>query len=218
MYSVSEENYLKAVYHLQQEGASAVPTSKLADYLQTRAASVTEMVKKLADKQLLHYKPYYGVSLTETGLLQALMIIRKHRLWETFLVERLGFSWDEVHAVAEQLEHIRSEKLVNAIDQLLDHPTHDPHGDPIPNSEGKVASREKKLLSDCQTGVTGMVVGVKDDSASFLQFLDAQKITLGTSFTVIGREAFDDSMELELDGRALRISQKIAVNLYVKAG
>ena len=218
MYSASEENYLKAVYHLQQEGISAVPTSKLSDYLDTRAASVTEMVKKLADKQLLHYKPYYGVSLTEAGLLQALMIIRKHRLWETFLVERLGFSWDEVHEVAEQLEHIRSEKLVNAIDDLLDHPTHDPHGDPIPDSEGKVATRDKKLLSDCQAGITGMVVGVKDDSASFLQFLDTQKITLGTSFTVISREAFDDSMELELDGRALRISQKIAINLYVKAG
>ena len=218
MYSASEENYLKAIYHLQQEGLEAVPTNKLSRYLDSRAASVTEMVKKLAEKELLNYKPYYGVSLTRTGLSHALLIIRKHRLWETFLVERLGFSWDEVHEVAEQLEHIRSEKLVNAIDRLLDYPTHDPHGDPIPDARGKVASLEKRLLRDCSVGVTGVFVGVKDDSAAFLQYLDGQNINLGTTFTVKQYEAFDHSMALELEGGLLRVSEKIASNLYVKIG
>ncbi|WP_194852270.1 metal-dependent transcriptional regulator [Nonlabens antarcticus] len=216
MFTTSEENYLKAIYNLQQEEDSGVSTSSLAEILNTKAASVTEMVKKLADKKLVHYKKYYGAELTNTGMKQALTVVRKHRLWETFLVQHLGFQWDEVHEVAEQLEHIKSEQLIEAIDKLLGYPTQDPHGDPIPDKNGNLKHKNQQLLSDMEIGSTGIIVGVKDSSPTFLQYLDKEKITLGTAYKLYSKEEFDHALELEINGKPLRVSHKIASNLFVE--
>ena len=134
----SEENYLKTIYHLTIISDSEISTNAIAEKMETKASSVTDMLKKLAEKDLVDYKKYQGVSLTEKGKLSAKMIVRKHRLWEVFLVEKLDFSWDEVHDIAEQLEHIKSEKLINKLDDFLGNPTEDPHGDPIPDKNGKL--------------------------------------------------------------------------------
>src|SRR6187551_1601443 len=175
----SEENYLKSIYHLTILTDSEVSTNAIAEMMETKASSVTDMLKKLAEKELVIYKKYQGVSLTEKGRLSAKMIVRKHRLWEVFLVEKLGFSWDEVHDIAEQLEHIKSEKLINKLDDFLGNPTEDPHGDPIPDVNGKIIKVEKLLLSELKANQTGICVGVKDSSAEFLKYLDKNKIALG---------------------------------------
>ena len=143
--TLSEENYLKTIYHLTNSIDSEVSTNAIAEKMETKASSVTDMLKKLADKGLIHYKKYQGVSLTDSGKLAAKMIVRKHRIWEVFLLEKLQFPWDEVHDIAEQLEHIKSEKLINKLDDFLGNPTEDPHGDPIPDKQGKIAKIEKQL-------------------------------------------------------------------------
>ena len=142
----SEENYLKTIYHLTTASDAEVSTNAIAEKMETKASSVTDMLKKLAEKGLINYKKYQGVSLTQDGKLAAKMSVRKHRLWEVFLVEKLGFSWDEVHDIAEQLEHIKSEKLINKLDDFLDNPTEDPHGDPIPDREGRIIKIEKQFF------------------------------------------------------------------------
>lgn len=212
----SEENYLKAIYHLTVQLESEVPTNAIAEMMETKASSVTDMLKKLSDKNLVHYIKYKGVSLTEKGRLAAKMIVRKHRLWEVFLVEKLDFSWDEVHDIAEQLEHIKSEKLINKLDDFLGNPTEDPHGDPIPDVHGKIAKTEKLLLSELSEKDTAICVGVKDSSADFLKFLDKQQIALGAKIKVLGRENFDASLHLEINETPLTVSSKIAGNLFVK--
>jgi len=162
------------------------------------------------------YVRYQGVSLTDTGVKTALTIIRKHRLWEVFLVKKLDFTWDEVHEVAEQLEHIKSEKLIDKIDELLDFPKHDPHGDPIPTKDGKFQERDEKLLSEMPINSKGVCVGVKDSSVPFLKFLDKNNIALGNTITVLDKEDFDNSLRIQMEGKELRISHQIAANLYVK--
>ncbi len=212
----SEENYLKAIYHLTTLSDSEISTNAIAEMMDTKASSVTDMLKKLAEKDLVHYKKYQGVSLTENGTLQAKMIVRKHRLWEVFLVEKLNFSWDEVHDVAEQLEHIKSEKLINKLDEFLNFPTEDPHGDPIPNASGQIVKIEKQLLSELVEKQKGICVGVKDTSSEFLKYLDKQEIALGSKIEIIGKESFDLSLKIKVDNRDLTISNKIASNLFVK--
>jgi DtxR family Mn-dependent transcriptional regulator len=177
---------------------------------------VTDMVKKLSEKEVVLYIKYQGVTLTEFGKKTAANIVRKHRLWEVFLVEKLNFSWDEVHDVAEQLEHIKSPKLINQLDALLGFPTHDPHGDPIPDKDGHVNTVDKILLSTLKKDERGVCVGVNDSSSEFLRFLDKKKITLGKKITVLEKEDFDDSLSIEIDGEKLSISKKIANNLYIK--
>ena len=167
--TTSEENYLKVIYHLSIVSPSGVNTNAIAGMLNTKASSVTEMLKKLSDKELLIYQKYQGVNLTAKGLLSAKMIVRKHRLWEVFLVEKLNFSWDEVHEIAEELEHIKSEKLINKLDQFLDFPAFDPHGDPIPDENGAMKKVEKLLLSEAKLNIDYQCVGVKDTSVTFLQ-------------------------------------------------
>ncbi|WP_310991648.1 metal-dependent transcriptional regulator [Aequorivita marina] len=216
MFTRSEENYLKAIFHLQADEEDGVSTNSLADSLATKAASVTEMIKKLASKNLVSYKKYYGVTLTKKGAEQALKVIRKHRLWESFLVERLNFNWDEVHDVAEQLEHIKSEKLVDAIDKLLDYPKVDPHGDPIPCKDGTFPKETKLVLSECEVGSKGIIVGVKDSSSVFLKYLDKQKIGISSKFEIKDKEAFDEALDIKIDGEALKLSAKMAANLFVK--
>ena len=184
--------------------------------METKASSVTDMLKKLAEKDLVNYIKYQGVSLTVKGKLSAKMIVRKHRLWEVFLVEKLDFTWDEVHDVAEQLEHIKSEKLINKLDDFLGNPTKDPHGDPIPNSSGKIIKIEKQLLSELQENQIGICVGVKDTSSDFLKYLDKQEIALGSKIELLSKETFDLSLKIKVDDKELTISNKIASNLFVK--
>jgi DtxR family Mn-dependent transcriptional regulator len=212
----SEENYLKTIYHLTAATNTEVSTNAIAEMIETKASSVTDMLKKLAEKDLVHYKKYQGVSLTEKGKLSAKMIVRKHRLWEVFLVEKLQFTWDEVHDIAEQLEHIKSEQLINKLDDFLGNPTEDPHGDPIPNAKGQITVIEKHLLSELQENQIGICVGVKDSSATFLKYLDKNGLALGTKIEVLSQEDFDLSLRIKADGQELLISNKIASNLYVK--
>lgn len=212
----SEENYLKVIYHLSLASNKGITTTAIANVMESKPSSVTDMVQKLAEKDLVAYKKYQGVSLTEKGRLHAVMIVRKHRLWEVFLVEKLDFSWDEVHDVAEQLEHIKSEKLIDKLDEFLDFPTEDPHGDPIPDRHGKIAKVEKQLLSETDLNKKVICVGVKDSSSAFLQYLDKQQIALGSAIKVTGKEDFDLSLTLEVDGKEVTVSNKIAANLFVK--
>lgn len=212
----SEENYLKAIYHLTVVSSAGVSTNAIAEVMETKASSVTDMLKKLAEKNLVDYKKYQGVTLTDKGKLAAKMIVRKHRLWEVFLVEKLSFSWDEVHDIAEQLEHIKSEKLINKLDDFLGNPTEDPHGDPIPNAQGQLPKIEKQLLSDLTEEQKGICVGVKDTSSEFLKYLDKQGIALGSTIEIIGKETFDLSLRIKVDNNPLNISNKIASNLFVK--
>ncbi|AWH84544.1 iron-dependent repressor [Flavobacterium album] len=212
----SEENYLKVIYHLSQNANKGVTTNAIANVMESKPSSVTDMVQKLADKELVIYKKYQGVALTDKGKFMALMIVRKHRLWEVFLVEKLHFSWDEVHDVAEQLEHIKSEKLTDKLDEFLDFPTEDPHGDPIPDRNGKIAKTDKKLLSEMAIGRKMICVGVKDSSPPFLQYLDKQQIALGSAIEIISKEDFDMSLTLRLGDKEVTVSNKIAANLFVK--
>ena len=215
MLTFSEENHLKSIFHLSSESESGVSTNSIAANLNTKASSVTEMLKKLNDKLLIVYKKYHGAQLTEKGRKTALNIIRKHRLWEVFLVDKLNFKWDEVHDIAEQLEHIQSEKLTNELDKFLDFPTKDPHGDPIPNPAGFIKFTPKLKLSDLNIGETGKFVGVKDSSSTFLKYLDKRQISLGSNIKVLHQEEFDQSLHVGLDESNLTISIKTASNLYI---
>lgn len=212
----SEENYLKTIYHLTNVADIEVSTNAIAEMMETKASSVTDMLRKLAFKNLVNYTKYQGVSLTEKGKLSAKMIVRKHRLWEVFLVNKLGFPWDEVHEIAEQLEHIKSEKLVNKLDDFLGNPTQDPHGDPIPDSNGKVMKTEKMLLSELNQKQTGICVGVRDSSTEFLKYLDKNRIALGSLIKILSKEDFDQSLTIEVNAETFSISNKIAGNLFVK--
>ena len=216
MFTLSEENYLKAIYHLELDADKGISTNAIAKKLETKASSVTDMIKKLSDKEVVVYKKYKGVKLTSLGKKTAANIVRKHRLWEVFLVEKLNFSWDEVHDVAEQLEHIKSRKLVDQIDALLGFPTHDPHGDPIPDKDGNLKIIDKSLLSTLSKNESGVCVGVDDSSSDFLKFLDKKGITLGKQITVLEREDFDDSLSILIEEKKLSISNKIANNLYIQ--
>ena len=216
MFTFSEENYLKAIYHLEIDVDKGVSTNAIAEKLETKASSVTDMVKKLSEKELIIYKKYQGVTLTDFGKKTAANIVRKHRLWEVFLVEKLNFSWDEVHDVAEQLEHIKSPKLIQQLDSFLGFPTHDPHGDPIPDKEGNLKIIEKSLLSTLLKNESGICIGVNDSSSEFLQFLDKKGITLGKLITVLEKEDFDDSLLIKIAQQKFSISKKIASNLYIQ--
>jgi DtxR family transcriptional regulator, Mn-dependent transcriptional regulator len=214
--TISEENYLKVIYHVSLVAPKGVSTNAIAGMLDTKASSVTDMLKKLADKNLVSYQKYQGVTLTDEGLHKAKMIVRKHRLWEVFLVEKLQFSWDEVHEIAEELEHIQSEPLIDKLDAFLGFPAFDPHGDPIPNAKGVINKVEKELLSEANLNQIYTCVGVKDSSTEFLQYLDKQQIALGSSIKILEKEPFDETLLLEIDGKKLTISNKIATNLYIR--
>ena len=215
MLTFSEENHLKSIFHLSTDSESGVSTNSIADNLNTKASSVTEMLKKLSDKLLIVYKKYHGAQLTDKGRKTALNIIRKHRLWEVFLVDKLNFKWVEVHEIAEQLEHIQSEKLTNELDKFLNFPTKDPHGDPIPNPAGFIKLTPKLKLSDLNIGETGKFIGVKDSSSTFLKHLDKIQISLGSNIKVLHQEEFDQSLHIGLDETNLTISIQTASNLYI---
>lgn len=216
MNTITEENYIKTIYHLQMDEQTSVSTSLIAEKLQTKSSSVTDMIKKLADKQLVNYQKYQGVTLTKNGELIAVDIIRKHRLWEVFLFEHLNYGWDEVHNLAEQLEHIKSNTLVDKLDQYLGFPKFDPHGDPIPDRNGKTSSKRGETLTSMSVGQTYKVTGVVDDDAKFLNYLDKLGIKLNSRLTLISREPFDNSMQIQLDnGKKFQVSEQTTKHLYV---
>ncbi len=215
MFTLSEENYLKAIYHLEKDSPSGVSTNSIALKLHTQPSSVTDMIKKLADKKVVSYQKYHGVNLTKKGKAVAANVIRKHRLWEVFLVEKLNFHWDEVHEIAEQLEHIKSEELIKRLDAFLDFPEFDPHGDPIPDVHGNIKPTEKKLLSELTINQKGICVGVKESSSQFLQYLDTRNIGIGTTIKVIAKEDFDNSMTIQIGDKQVPISEKISNNLFI---
>lgn len=212
----SEENYIKVIYHLSAVSPKGINTNAIAGMIESKASSVTDMIKKLADKELVFYQKYQGVTLTKKGLDAAKMIVRKHRLWEVFLVEKLDFNWDEVHELAEELEHIQSEKLINRLDEFLGFPKEDPHGDPIPDKNGQMIKIDKQLLSEIPMQTSVICLGVKDSSPTFLQYLDKHKIALGSMIEVVNKEQFDLSLTIRIIDKEFLISQKIANNLYVK--
>lgn len=214
-YTLSEENYIKAILHLSATSEN-VSTNALAEKLETTPASVSDMLKKLAKKELCEYKKYQGVTITEKGKKLALKIIRKHRLWEVFLVEKLGFQWDEVHEIAEQLEHIQSPVLVNRLDHFLGYPRFDPHGDPIPDENGELQEIEQVPLNEVEVGDSGILVNVRDTSPIFLRYLDKIGAGIGCKFKVTERIEFDGSLEVVLnDKKQLFISRSVAENLLI---
>lgn len=216
MQSFTEENYLKTIYYIATRQAGEVSTNALAEMTATKAASVTDMLRKLADKQLIHYKKYQGVRLTEEGERLALQIIRRHRLWEVFLVEKLGFGWDAVHEIAEELEHVRSEELVTRLDTFLGSPQFDPHGDPIPTQTGDMPQTGYRKLSEAIPGDTVRLMAVLEHSAEFLQHLDHSNLTLGCTVAVTEVNSFDKSMLVAVgNGRTVFISHDVARNLLV---
>jgi len=214
-YSVSEENYLKAIYHLQEQGGK-VTTSALAQKLHTRAASVTDMTKKLNNKNLLHYTPYYGFTLSNEGKKIALAVIRRHRLWEYFLADKLKFDWKDVHTVAEELEHVSSKKLIDKLDEYLGYPETDPHGDPIPDSRGKMRQLSTVSLNELGVNQPAEIIQVLDQSEAMLQHLKEKNITLGARVEVKKKFSFDQSLEIKLRSQTLSITHQLARNLFVK--
>jgi len=215
-YSQAEENYIKNIYHLQQ-ATGFVTTNELAAALSTKPASITEMLKKLKAKKLLHYEPYKEFQLSPQGKKTALGIVRKHRLWEFFLVEKLQFGWDEVHEVAEELEHISSKKLVDQLDAFLNYPRFDPHGDPIPDSNGKMSAQPQVNLTELPLNNQAEVSSVGSQSSELLELLKHKNITIGTRLEVKKKFSFDKSLELKLKSNiTVNISEQLAAVLFVK--
>ncbi len=215
MNTKSEEDYLKCLYHLQQ-GKKSVSTNEIANYLSMKPSSVSDMLKKLAEKKCVNYLKYKGSLLTKKGELIALSIIRKHRLWETFLVNKLGFSWSKVHNIAEQLEHVNSEELIDKLDHFLAYPQIDPHGDPIPQKNGTIAKLNQKLLSELKNGEEGVITGIKKGTDSLLNFLDQKNIKLGDQIQLISILEFDQSAEVVIHKKTINLSEKICSNLLIE--
>lgn len=216
MNSQTEENYLKAIYKLSLSANGAVSTSALAAEMGVQSATVTDMLKKLSAKKKIIYKKYYGVELTSGGRSEAVRIIRKHRLWETFLVDKLGFNWGEVHDVAEQLEHVDSEQLTDRLDAFLDFPTVDPHGDPIPTKEGEIRIRPTLPLSQLEPGDTAVIAAVRHDGKDLLDYLERHGLVLGSRLEIVEVLDFDGSMRLKVGEDDRYISEKISVNILVE--
>lgn len=211
-----EENYLKTIFMISRAEKRPVSTSAIADELGVQSASVTDMIKKLSSKGLVRYKKYYGVELSDSGRKAAVKIVRKHRLWEVFLVEKLGFGWGDVHDVAEQLEHVRSEQLVDRLDAFLNYPKVDPHGDPIPDKDGVVRKQTNVPLTSLKGGESGVISAVKHDGKDLLDYLDRQNLVLGNKLQVIEKLEFDGSMEVIVSGQKLYVSEKIAENILMR--
>jgi DtxR family Mn-dependent transcriptional regulator len=216
MLTQAEENYLKAILRLENSDSKNVSTTLIAKRLQTKASSVTDMLKKLSDKGFVNYQKYKGVTLSEKGKKTSADIVRKHRLWEVFLVEKLNYSWDEVHDIAEQLEHIKSDSLTDRLDAFLGHPAYDPHGDPIPGKDGLITPVKTELLFSIPENSSCIVKGVIDSSNDFLKFLNSLKIGLGETIKVVSKESFDRSMQVIYGDRIVVLSEKVSKNLIVK--
>ena len=216
MVSSTEENYLKAIFKISEKEGAPVSTNSISGKMSTSAASVSDMIKRLADKDLVLYEKWKGVRLTDSGRKIATSLIRKHRIWEVFLVDKLSFAWDEVHPLAEELEHIHSDKLINSLDEFLGFPKFDPHGDPIPDKDGNFTFRQQVILSDFE-GSQAVIVGVQEHSKAFLNYLDRLKLKLGTAIEVLEIIEYDGSVRIKIDGGEEQIiSNKVAQNLFVR--
>jgi len=208
---------MKVIYHLSEGQGVLVNTSTIASSLSTTSASVTDMIKRLAEKNLVDYEKYKGVKVTSKGEKVALKIIRKHRLWELFLTKVLKFKWDEVHLMAEELEHASSDELINRMDEYLGFPTNDPHGDPIPDSLGKLQSVSQLSLVDCQIADEMVIVGVTDHSAAFLQYLERVGLMPGKKIKIIEIQEYDKSMMLEVEYLdRIYVSADVSKNIRVQ--
>lgn len=216
--SFTEENYLKAIFSLSRlYGDAEVSTNQISEHLNNKAASVTDMLKRLAEKKFIDYKPYKGVKLTEKGRKTAIKVVRKHRLWEVFLVEKLKFKWDEVHDIAEQLEHINSDELIEKLDLFLGRPKHDPHGDPIPDVNGKFYAQKSIALAESKTKQVLIVTGVSDHSTQFLQYLSQSGIGLGDQLKIEEVNTYDQSLKVKVNKKqVLFLSHKVALNILVE--
>ena len=216
-YTTSEENYIKTILHLQKQDGT-VTTNELANELKTKPASVTDMMKKLKAKKLVNYQPYQGFRLNPEGTRVALGIIRRHRLWEYFLAEKLKFSWDEVHEVAEDLEHVSNKKLIDKLDEFLGFPRTDPHGDPIPDASGKIEISKKICLTELKLSSPAVVISVSDQSSEILELLEHKKIAIGTRLEIKKRFEFDNSMEIRIGRQPVfTISEQLAQNIFVQS-
>jgi DtxR family Mn-dependent transcriptional regulator len=213
----TEENYIKSIYSLQERNASGeVSVNEIAERMQTKPATVTDMLRKLSEKELIHYEKYKKVKLSDLGMEHALQIVRKHRLWETFLYHTLHFSWDEVHEVAEQLEHIHSQKLITRLDEFLGFPKYDPHGDPIPTASGDMPATKAVLLSEVTIPASECrIVAVKDSSSAFLQQLKRFGLEINVQIRIEERMPYDNSLLIATKGEPFLISEKIAENILV---
>jgi DtxR family Mn-dependent transcriptional regulator len=212
----AEENYLKAIYHLSDGGKKGVSTNDVSAEMKTKPASVSDMLRKLGEKEVIEYRKYYGLHITEEGKKLALQTIRKHRLWEVFLVEKLKFSWDEVHEVANDLSHVKSKVLIQRLDEYLGFPKFDPHGDPIPDEYGDVRSRPRLPLNELDLGSTGQIVAVKDSSPAFLRYLDKVGAYIGARIKVMDKTEFDGSVEILVDNKkSIFMSKDVAGNILV---
>ena len=214
MHTLSEENYLKAIYRLSQKTDKITPTA-IAESLGNNAASVVDMIRKLTDKSLIEYDKKKGVKLTEDGLKHAILIVRKHRLWEVFLLDKLGYRWDQIHEIAEELEHISNGDLADRLDKFLGFPDYDPHGDPIPKANGKLPKLYSVTLADIKEGDKCSVVAVKDTSSSFLQYLVKLNIGIGTQILLVEKITFDQSLVININGAETTVSQKFGENILI---
>jgi DtxR family Mn-dependent transcriptional regulator len=220
---MSEENYIKAIYHLQHADGT-VTTNELAAELKTKPASVTDMMKKLKTKKLVHYQAYHGFRLSTQGEKLALIIIRRHRLWEFFLAEKLKFRWEEVHVVAEDLEHVSSKKLIDKLDEYLGFPRFDPHGDPIPDRNGKIETSKQVCLQDLPLNKLATVCHVSDQSNEMLELLGHKKIGIGTKLEIKRKFNFDNSLEIKIkqpkkmasEQQSFNISEQLSKNIFAK--
>ena len=216
MITLAEENYLKAILSISLDKDGKVSTNAIANEIGTSAASVSDMLKKLQEKKFIKYEKYKGVELSESGQNKAINILRKHRLWETFLVNKLGFNWSEVHDVAEQLEHIQSAELIDRLDIFLEHPKFDPHGEPIPTKEGEIPSTNTTPLNELQVNTKGKIMGVSLDEKDFLDYLTKLNITIGTEITLLEKISFDKSLSIEIANTKQHISNDVAKHLLIK--
>ena len=213
--SESEENYIKSIYNLQEK-TERVNTNSLATFLNTSAASITDMLKKLKGKKLLEYKKYYGFRLNEAGNKEALKIIRRHRLWEFFLVAKLGMEWEKVHDVAEELEHVSSLELINKLDDYLGNPKIDPHGDPIPDEKGKIAVLKQKALKDLPVKQNAIVSSVSNQTTEMMEMLNHYGIGIGSHIKVLKAFEFDGSLQIKIAKKPeCIISGMAAQNIFV---
>ena len=216
MLSFTEENYLKCIYKLAERSKGArVSTNAIATQIKSSAASVSDMLKKLAEKELIEYQKYKGVNLSTKGKEEATQLIRKHRLWETFLVDKLKFDWHEVHEIAEELEHIKSDELINRLDSFLGNPKFDPHGDPIPTAHGKFTMRRQQRLDQAKLGSHVEVLGVLEHGKEFLTYLNNLKIQIGTRFVIKDKIEFDQSLKIVLEGQPILLTREVCQKLLV---
>ena len=214
--SKAEENYLKVIFSIYEKKQAGVSTNEIAEKMRISPASTTDMIKKLAKKKLINYKKYQGVTLSPKGKKTAVDIIRKHRLWETFLVDKLNFKWDEVHELAEQLEHIHSEELINRLDDFLGNPALDPHGDPIPDRNGIFKKELQYLISELEPGDKGIIAGIKNSTSDFLKYLEKMQLTLGKEIEIIEKFDFDNSILIKQGTNKITISEQVSDNIYIQ--